>query len=124
MHLKRRLGFSTVGPFGLIEQMVKLFWLIQLRYMADLEQLIVISKDLTYVHKNIFSVTVQEIDGIKLLFGTKVLNGLVTSSIIRLDTDLVPEVSLTTSRFVVNKQRDINVEIYIEEEEEARGEAK
>ncbi|GAA5812949.1 hypothetical protein MFLAVUS_006411 [Mucor flavus] len=69
--------------------------------------------NLTY--KNICLRTVQDVDSIKLLFGTKVFNGLAASSI-RLDADLDPEAGLTTSRYLINMQSDVNVEIYIEEE--------
>ncbi|KAI8635752.1 hypothetical protein BD408DRAFT_377804 [Parasitella parasitica] len=65
-------------------------------------------------YKNLCLKTVRDPDGVKLLVGTKVFNGLVTSST-RIDRDLLPEVGPTTSNFVLNGEDAGMIEIYIDE---------
>ncbi|CEP09839.1 hypothetical protein, partial, partial [Parasitella parasitica] len=65
-------------------------------------------------YKNVCLTTIRDSDGVKLLVGTKVFNGLVTSST-RIDKELLPEVGPTTSNFVLNKEDARMIEIYIEE---------
>ncbi|KAI8637927.1 hypothetical protein BD408DRAFT_423779 [Parasitella parasitica] len=63
---------------------------------------------------------VRDPDGVKLLVGTKVFNGLVTSST-RIDRDLLPEVGPTTSNFVLNGEDAGMIEIYIDKTACSRG---
>ncbi|CAO3687176.1 hypothetical protein G6F70_009115 [Rhizopus microsporus] len=65
-------------------------------------------------YQNVCLTTIRDSDGVKLLVGTKVFNGLVTSSI-RIDKELFPEVGPTTSNFVLDNEYARKVEIYIEE---------
>ncbi|KAG1146042.1 hypothetical protein G6F37_003461 [Rhizopus arrhizus] len=71
-------------------------------------------------YKDVCLATVRDPDGVKLLVGTKVFNGLVTSST-RIDKELLPKVEPTTSNFVLNREDAGMIEIYIEEAACCRG---
>lgn len=65
-------------------------------------------------YKNVCLTTIKDSDGVKLVVGTKVFDGLVASSI-RVDKELLPEVGPTTSNFLLDKDDAKMVEIYVEE---------
>ncbi|KAI7892568.1 uncharacterized protein EV154DRAFT_395939, partial [Mucor mucedo] len=67
-------------------------------------------------HRNIWVTTIIDNHGSKLIFGTKRLNSLVTSSI-RIDSPYEPEVGPSTHHFTISSnEQSRDIKIYIHKE--------
>ncbi|SAM07889.1 hypothetical protein [Absidia glauca] len=67
-------------------------------------------------YRNVWPTTLTDVDGMKLVLGTKTFNALVTSSL-RLDKHFEPEIGPGTCHFVLeNDLQSLNTKIFIKEE--------
>ncbi|KAG1048427.1 hypothetical protein G6F43_009183 [Rhizopus delemar] len=64
-------------------------------------------------YRNVWPTSYSDVDGIKLVIGTKIFNALVTSSL-RIDIDIKPEIGPVTSNLILNAyERSFATKIFV-----------